>query len=451
MISHGTSSDLLQAPVDRRQQRQRQLAKYHLLQPVPVDEQLRVAAGFPQDPGPNDAADLEVLSTLASGAASWLVTNDSRLRARARRAGLGERVLSIADALGTLRPLLASPTELPAATTVPGYRIALNASIFDSLRAQYPQVGDDPGFDVWWRNKVAGEHRDVIVLGDPAEPDGIAVLKPEDDRPHGLPPSLLKVCTFKVADVHQGSKRGELLLKAVIDYARQNRLEHVYLEVRDELADLIGWLAEFGFQQVPEANTHRGEQVLHKPLIPSTRDEPLAPLDHHVRYGPGAVLVQAAHVVPIRAHWHNRLLPEADTQGDLLAGMEACGNAIRKAYLCHSNTTLLQQGDLLLFRRTQSGPASITAVGIVEDTTRSDSPEEVVSFVGSRTVYSRPEITRMCAHKEVLAVRFRLDRVLDPPWPDPQVRSQGLVRGNVQTISRVPEEGLQWLRQQLVA
>lgn len=449
MVSHGTVTDFLQASPEVRTQRQRQLEKYHVLAAVPTPPGLQAAAGFPTALGPNDRADLEVLATLASGAAEWLVTIDGRFRKRATRAGYGDRVFSLTEALDTLNPLIAAPTHLPAVTVVKGYQVQLQAPIFDSLRGGYPDTPTSPGFNTWWQTKVAREHRDVVVLGDPRDPEGIAVLKAENDQPHGLPDRTLKICTFKVSDDFQGTKRGELLLKAVVDYARRNGHEHLYVEVFPAQEELCGWLPEFGFHTVAGATTDRGELVLHKRLHPDPAAPPLTPLAHHVAYGPGDALVTRAHVVPIRAGWHHKLLPEADPQGDLFAGTDACANAIRKAYLCHANTKLVTPGDVLLFYRTGTGASSVTAVGVVEQTLRSDQPAEIIRFVGSRTVYSQAEIRTWCAEGPVLAIRFRLDRVVAPPWPANTVRSNKVMNGTAQTIVRVPEEGLPWVRQQL--
>src|SRR5690606_28195129 len=120
--------------------------------------------------------------------------------------------------------------------TVKGYQIRIGSSIFDDLKEDY----DD--FEQWWRSKVAREHRDVLTIGIPDDPQAVAVLKPETHEPYGLPDATLKICTFKVAAPYSGSRRGELLLKATIDYARRNQYTTVYLEVLPDKQRLIDWL-----------------------------------------------------------------------------------------------------------------------------------------------------------------------------------------------------------------
>ena len=441
VVSDGTRSDVLQAPPAVRTKRLRSLEKYDVLAPVPTDA--RVRAEFPADLSGSNVADLEVLSAFAAGTAHWLVTLDERMRARARRAGL-EHVLAPRAALELLRPLVTVRITSPSVRRVPGYVVGTGGALFDSLRQDYD-------FDTWWRTKVCIERRDTIVLGAQDDPEGIAVLKVESDNPHRLGSPILKVCTFKVSDEFQGTKRGELLLKATVDYARQRRVARLYMEVLSDKADLLAWLQGFGFLPVKGATTPRSECVLLKNLIPPGADH-LPPLDHAVAYGPGSVRVERAHVVPIRDAWHQRLLPEADLQSSLFDGEDACGNAIGKAYLCHAATRKITPGDLLLFARTGAGPAAVTTVGCVEQTLVSRRPEEIISVVGQRTVYTAVEIGALCAQGNVLAIRFRLDRTLNKPWPVKTLQAEGLLNGHPQSIAEVTApRGLNWVRTQLDA
>lgn len=444
MLSNGTRSDLLQASRELRSRRMRQLERYVVLNQVPLNMEAAAQGQFPTILDKNTQADLEVLSVFLTGASDWLVTNDAKLRARAKRCTGGEHVLSLDEALDMLRPLISSPSTVPAVEIVQGYMISVSCRIFDSLRTNYSN------FDAWWLDKVAREHRDIIILGNYDEPEGLAVLKPERDHPHGLPDHTLKVCTFKVSDDFRGTKRGELLLKAVIDYARRNNHQHVYMEVLPDALELLGWLEEFGFRVVQNVTTTRNELVLAKDLSPSAGSVALEPLEHNIAYGPGSLLVTEAYIVPIKDSFHHRLLPEADSRQNLFPASDACGNAIRKAYLCHANTTRVRPGDALLFLRTRTGNSKITCVGVTESTLRSTDSDEIVKFVGSRTVYSAAEIASQCEYASVLAIKFRLDRVIVQPWSVNTIRSMHVMNGTAQTIVRVPERGISWVRSQLV-
>ncbi len=158
-ISNGTRSDILSASDAKHRLRREQLKKYYVLQHIQPDPYLALTAGFPSQRSENDEADLEVLTGLASGAADWLLTQDSSLRNRARRAGYSEKVLSLQEILETLNSLLSKPSSIAAVATVKAYSINPNASVFNSVRMDYKD------FDTWWRDKVASDHRDALLLG----------------------------------------------------------------------------------------------------------------------------------------------------------------------------------------------------------------------------------------------------------------------------------------------
>ncbi|WP_032392020.1 GNAT family N-acetyltransferase [Rhodococcoides fascians] len=443
LLSNGTRSDFVNAPAGIRHTRLRTLQKYYrVLDRVPEDPRIRQQ--FPSDLSGNNAADLEVLSTYATGFATVLVTEDTVMRKRAARAGL-TNVFDIDDAIDWLRELR-DPTLHNAASAdiVPAYRINRHADLFTSLRNDYAP------FDHWWSDKVVRKDRPAIILGSPMAPDGLAVLKDESDA-FGLGEHILKVCTFKVQD-SSGSgraRRGELLLRAVIDYAAARRYPVMYLTVWPKHEKLISWLQQFGFTE--HASTEEGELVMAKHRLPPPGQTPLAPLEHAVRYGPRSLRVEEAHVVPIRHHYHDRLLPDSDDQGSLFEN-EPCGNAIRKAYLCRSNTRLLEPGHLLAFLRTKPDEqARITAVGVVEQTLVSTRPSQIAAFVRGRTVYDYQEIDRMCSEGSVLAVLFRLDTRISPPWPASTLRTAGVMSVSPQSIARVPKKGITWIRSQLDA
>lgn len=438
LVSSGTRRDFLQAKPEHAAGRQRALNKYyHQLDAVPENSQVR--AQFPADLTASNRADLEVLSTFAAGVATALVTEDTKMRDRASRAGLQD-VFSLDEAIGWItalqRPTLDNAVSARMAHT---YQINRDAPLFESLRDDYDHFSD------WW-HKVVDERRDAIILGDPDYPTGLAVLKAEADE-FGLGDKILKVCTFKVEESVERSRRGELLLRAVVDYASKRLFSVAYMTVKPHHEKLLRWLLRFGFYR--HATTHSGEHVMAKSFAPQASDKTLAPLDHQIRYGPQSILVDRAFVVPIQAEYHKRLFPDSEQQISLFDN-EACGNAIRKAYLCHSNTRQLAAGDTLLFLRTEpETEALVTAVGVVEETLASTEPNEVATFVAGRTVYSYDEICARCEHGEVLAVLFRLDRRVVPAWRKTALISGQVMASSPQSIASVPEIGVEWVREQL--
>lgn len=442
LVSAGSVADFASAPPHLRVDRTRTLAKHYIvLKPVEVPAHLRTV--FP--PGElsrNDQADLQVLATFATGVADWLITQDSKLASRAKKAGVQD-VFSAEEALDWLASWRAP--ELPNAATariVPPYTINLAAPVFDSLRADYT------GFDDWWRSKVVGEDRHSILIGSERSPEGIAVLKAESDNPFNLGGEVLKICTFKIEESSQQFRLGELLLRAVIDYVTARAIPVIYLTAFPSKKPLTDWLGHFGFTEVATAGD--GEIVFAKYLRPPVGAPVLSPLEHAITYGPRNLQIHRAHVVPIQARYHHRIFPDSHAQASLLSN-EPCGNAIRKAYLCHASTRLLQPGDTLLFLQTGDGPSAVDTIGVVEATLASSDAAEIVSFVRNRTVYSIEEIQELCRRRELLAVRFRLDRTLPSVWTAKDLRTAGVMTRSPQSIATVPEKGVLWVRRQLGA
>lgn len=444
VVSHGTAEDFTRAPSELARHRRKLLDKYYaVMKPVPPNQNVRQQ--FPDAMSDNDRSDLEVLSAYATGYAAALVTEDTRMLTRARRAGL-QNVLTIAQArtwLGELKnPALHNAA---AARWTDAYAVKIDAPIFDSLRADYP------GFVDWWRSKVVPERRPVILLGDNPDPEGVAVLKDEPGA-FELPAPTMKLCTFKVVEDESASRRGELLFRAVMDHARGRQAAALYVTVLPDKERLLNWLPKFGFSRLnPPSDTD--ETILVKHLRPPTGIAPLSPLDHAQAYGPGSIRIERAHVVPIRREFHRILFPDGEDMQSLFDN-EPCGNAIRKAYLCNAPTRKVARGDALIFMRTgcPGVESAATAVGVVEAITRSEDPAAIAAAVRGRTVYSLAAIKDLTARGEVLVIRFRLDRHLDPTWPRADLVGHGVVRATPQSIAEVTtEEGLTWIRHQLDA
>ena len=442
-VSHGTVSDFDRVEGERQQRRHDRLKHYLVLDRVPHNQD--VAEVFPREPRVQDYADMEVLSAHASGVSSWLVTEDRRMRRRAERVELAP-TLSLQDALDFFSNLLDPGLDnVPDANQVEAYRLNLSSFFFDTLKADYP------GFENWWRSKVVAHGRTCLVLGDEYSFEGLAVLKPEPDQhPYGLGSSVLKVCTFKVEEGQAGNRRGELLLRAVIDHARHKQFEQLYLSALEDKESLRNWLPRFGFFELEDRN-EQGEILFVKDLVPGSNLAMLHPLDVATRYGPGVVRVERAYAIPIRPKFHRLLFPDIEEQQAILPN-EPCGNAIRKAYLSRSGIKRLSPGDLLVFIRTGGkGLTSPTAVGVVESVHRSDDPSEIAEAVTGRTVYSYRDIQKLCDLSSVLSVRFRFDRRVDKNWSMTDLETHAGMATAPQTIAEFSEGGTSWIRHQLAA
>jgi len=434
---------------DRVRQREAEFNRYALLKEAPISATLVQTAGDSK-PGSNDHRDLRILAALHARAVTHLVTNDRPLLRRAHRAGLGDKVYTAQDALQYLRELV--PTEVPTPPSVekvPAYTLDVDQEIFVSLRADYE------GFDKWLDTvRAESQFRPCFVVKKDLNYAAVALLKHEFDCSYPFADPVLKISTFKVGAEYSGAKYGELLLKALFQYAARKQAATLYVEVFEKYAPLLVLLSEFGFEEQQELRTKRRELVLAKSMNPPN-DSPLSDLDYHKKYGPPALkLTQKGWVIPIWPAWHLQLFPDAPEVPGVqlyLPGIEEpkpWGNALRKAYLSHSSVTKLAPGDIVLFYRSHDTRA-LTVVGVIEDVRRSSDPLEILTYVGQRTVYSPEDIARLCRQGPVLAILFRQDRFLDPVWELHEVICKGLLKSWPQSITRIKEEGVTWLHEQL--
>ncbi len=415
--------------------------QWRQLAPIRHRSGLIERAGYREPLSSNDQVDLAMLGALDNQAVDLLITEDRRLREHAEQAGLGEQTLSLLAALDYLKQQFGQPALLPTVQGRSSYALSVEDPIFATLRDDYPE------FNEWW-SRVAKEHRDCLTIeGVAGNLEALAVLKMEVSGELGLGRDVLKLCTFKVAVDAEGARRGELILRAVLQYGREKKASSIYVTVFEHHVGLLRLFADFGFITTNQ-RTDRGELILVKRCRADLSAINVSPLEYNRLYGPGAVLVDRAFVVPIQPRWHDILYPEARLQGRLF-GDEPSGNAMLKAYLCHASTRQMHPGDLLIFYRSSDIRAA-TAVGVVEDTHVSRDPVDIRRFVSTRTVYTDHEVAGLCEAGEVLAVRFRQDRILARPWLLPELVREGVLKAVPQSIQRIHNErGVQWLRKQL--
>ncbi|MEM9116036.1 MAG: GNAT family N-acetyltransferase [Myxococcota bacterium] len=428
---------------DRRATRSVLLGKYGRLPAPPrVGPDITDVLGVPKA-GSHDEVDFALLAAVTADAVDFLVTDDQRLLRRAARIGLSGRVLSPEDAQTTFRALL--PVEarpFPLVESIYAHELSDKDPIFDSLRSDY-----HPHFDAWLTKCKRRQRQGWRVSAD-SETAGVVLIKHEDGPEYGLTGPLLKVSTFKVSDHHRGSRYGELLLKALFDYAFKNRFRWVYVTVFDRHEQLIVLLEDFGFQTLDERSP-LDERVMAKRLLPTSEDRgALDSLDYHIQFGPRFLKVWEPAVVPIQDQYHRKLFPELRRQSPLFQPNDVFGNAISKAYICGSKFRRLRAGATLLFYHS-SHRKEVDALGVVEDVLVTPDADAMLRFVGKRTVYSLQEITKMCEKGEVLAILFRQANGLEEPIHITTLVEEGVLRGTPQSIVSVSEKGASWLQAQI--
>jgi hypothetical protein len=222
---------------ERRELRKKLIAKYQRLPAPPKisDEQER-ALGRPR-PGSHDEVDYLLLAAVAADAVNYLITDDHKLHKRAATLGVGDRVLVLADTAAMVRGLFPRvPPPPPSVIPARCHEISEADPIFDSLRKEY----DD--FDDWFRRCKLAHRRAWTIRSPSGGLAGLCIVKDEEKADHGLTGKILKLCTFKIASHARGFRYGELLLKAIFDYAFANSYEVIYVTVFKRHADLIGVL-----------------------------------------------------------------------------------------------------------------------------------------------------------------------------------------------------------------
>lgn len=418
--------------------------------PLPTAELLR-DVGSPAL-GSNDWVDAHLLAALKCHAVSFLVTHDLRLLRKARRLSVEERVISADEACALLRSrTITIPAPGPSIRFDHCHNLDLHDEIFEGFRLDYPE------FDVWFENNClaayAGKSRPAIVATLPGKTGlaGLAILKTdaETDLP-GSPVKTIKICSLKVASDALGLKLGELILSAVFRFAWQNSFCRLFVEVFPQHKELICLLDLLGFEDAG-FRTERDELMLVKRLAPDHGEESTDRLAFHRKFGPYLISWENAQafLVPIRPEFHARLFPELEAQQGLWEGQESCGNTLLKAYICTASTGQLSPGDVIAFYRSRDTKA-ITTLGVVEDTLRSTSWQEVREFAAKRTVFSEGDLRHMCSGpRGALAILFRHAPVVRKPLalvgpsPDPAKPRA------VQSIARLTPKQLSWLKTQI--
>jgi L-amino acid N-acyltransferase YncA len=427
----------------RRQIRGILFSKYPRLPDPPSGNQVNRILGTPA-PDSHDWVDHQLLASVYADAIDTLVTEDVRLHRKARRLSVHHRVANVADATAEIEALCdKAPPPLPAVRALKAHSLNETDPIFISVRAAYP------GFD-GWLTKCKREHRQCwVILGEDESYAGVAIVKREDQPPFGDWLKTLKICTFKISEEHAGSKYGELLLRELLQYAEKNRFSQLYVEAYPRQEQLIDFLDQFGFFDVG-ANNARGELRLAKRRVFSENDlSIIKPLEFNRRFGPSAVKWRdtSAFIVPVKPKYHDTLFPEATPQQQLLQGHAACGNALRKAYLCNATSREIEPGAVLIFYRSED-TRGVTVLAVAEETLVSHDPIKVARFVGKRTVYPFTQIKRLCA-RDVLAILFRQAQVLQRPITLDKLIQKKIIAAAPQSITKLNPSAKEWLQTHL--
>jgi hypothetical protein len=152
-------------------------------------------------------------------------------------------------------------------------------------------------------------------------------------------------------------------------------------------------------------------------------------------------------IVPIRPVYHRILFSDyvshVAPQLHLFDSTFTAGNAIKQAYLCHSQFAQIHPGDVVLFYRSFDAKA-VTSLGIVEQYETLNDADEIADRVRRRTVYSMDEIKEM-AHKPTKVMLFRLVKHFANPPSFAWIEENQILKGNIQTIREIDDNAFQKL------
>lgn len=434
---------------DRKELRTALIQKYSVLESPPSPAFLDSAVIAPSQEGTNDWVDNCLLAALQGDLVDFLVSEDAGIHKKAKLLGLGSRTLLLNEAVELLQDLFEkTPPSHPIVDSEFVYQINTNDPIFDSLRGDY----DGEKFDQWL-SKCKKEHRRAYVVRSPAgELAGILIWKPETSLPSGQKGKVLKICTFKVSDSHSGNRIGELLLKPLFEHIEEQKFQYTYFTAYPKQTQLITFANDFGFFEIENKESSKELALCKKFEYTKEDQEVMDSLDFHIQFGPRITTFKnnRSFVVPIKPEYHQTLFPEiGPTQTSIVPlQLKPCGNAIRKAYICHASTKKISPGDNLLFYRSRD-ISSITCIGIVEDIIRSQDASELAMYVGKRTVYPYDELVEMCNVNETLAILFRMVKPIIPHIHLRTLRKNGIVKAQPQSISELNDTAILWLRRHI--
>lgn len=353
----------------------------------------------------NDRIDNCLLYEVYLGRVDVLITEDRKLREKAARLGLGNRVFSINSFISKVTSENPNLIEYKALAVEKVYFGDVNVrdSFFDSFREAYAD------FNQWFALKCDEEA--YICRSDDGRILGFLYLKTEgksenysDIYPPFEPKRRLKVGTFKVEST--GFRLGERFIKIIFDNALRREVDEIYTTLftdRGELVALKELLCRWGFRSHGvKRNGDRYERVLVKPLhVVVNEATPKWNFPNFYYSG-------RKFILPIRPKYHTTLLPDSqlntENRIDFL-GHEPHRYALQKVYISWASTNGAEPGDLILFYRMgedgeiKKYKSVLTTVAIVDEIIENiRSEEELFSLCQNRSVFTDGELKNFWAY-----------------------------------------------------
>ncbi len=385
---------------------------------------------------PNDTIDNNLLYAVYRDCVSYLITNDYKLKNKANKVNLKDRVLGIEDAINLFKPLEEKEIRTPAFINHEFlYNIDIEDSFFDSLKADYKNFAN------WYKKKSQDEYKAYITRISDNYIGSFLMLKIEDeteDYSDFEEPfergKRLKVATFKVANT--GNKIGESYIKIIINEANKNHVDEIYVTIFPKQEALINLFLEYGFNKKTTKITEKADGSFEKELVfvKNMKDNTYPNFDWSNKN---------VFIVPIQQRYHEMLFPESETLTQLsfgdIQGINTYSNTIKKAYICKAQTQQIKPGDILLFYASED-KKSITTIGIVDNVFCNFSkPEDLYAMAIKRTVYSLEEIKSNFSLKSKL-ILFKYYKTLKNPISYNSLLENKLLKNAPMSIVQVDKD-----------
>jgi len=389
-----------------------------------------------------DKIENDILYSVYKDAVNYLVTENKNIHKKSVQLNIKDRVLSLNEALEFFKEFYSIKKRytLPQLKLIPLYKLDVADSIFDSLRVNYPKFND-------WYSKNALEGMKCWCYQNNGKIGAILIFSNDDYEIIDTDPPLPKKRRFKIHVLkfdHEGYNLDEVLLKKAIDYCIDNSIDELYLNhiVNSNYDHLVNLVIEYGFFNI--GLNKDGETVFFKDLKPDKRQLMFCSYDDiFKKYYP--IFYDGTRVkklvVPIRPEYHEKLFMDYNkktsiTLDEYFGDPVIKGDTIKKVFLSHSPVKNIKKGDILLFYRS-CDYKEITSLGVLDEFKKDlTSPEEIMNFIGNRTVYSAKEIEEI-AKKPTTVLIFNMHFHLSSPISLDTLKKRKILKRPPQTITEL--------------
>ena len=374
------------------------LPAYTILKSISVPQE-NFLAQLPKEESANDKIDHQLLCEVFNCRVDLLITEDKKLREKAQKLGIGQKVYSINEFVSEKTeeyPELISYKMLSVKKELFG-DIELNDTFFDSLKDAYPDF-------VQWFNKKSEEEA-YVCRTDEQEIKGFLYIKTEEQRedyssiePKFLPKKRLKIGTFKVDA--SGFRLGERFIKIIFDNALYRKVDEIYVtffEDSPNLEALKGLLETWGFVRHGIKHSYGKEEAVFVKKL-GTMNPDLSIKSNF----PNILFNKQKFILPIMAKYHTSLLPDSilNTEKQInFMGPDAQKYALQKVYISWAPERNINSGDLILFYRmgeegsNKKYTSVLTTLGMVDQIYYNfKTKDDFLSHCQNRSVFSKDDL-----------------------------------------------------------